>query len=122
VVHYRGQPRGTEGAVGEGKALRDSGVRFPAALLVLAGPLGMPHYGPVGVLERADLLGIALFLVLLPPGPDRGGAAPTDPSRVAWATWCLRLLVGLSLIVVAFHREAHRPGPWLSASSTAIPC
>ena len=28
-------------------------------------------YGPVAILERADLLGIALFLAVLQPGRDR---------------------------------------------------
>jgi uncharacterized membrane protein YphA (DoxX/SURF4 family) len=84
-------------------------VRWPAALLVLAGPLGAAHYGPVAILERADLLGVALFLVILAPGLDRGGAAPTGPGRVAWATWCLRLMVGSSLIVVAFTEKLIDP-------------
>jgi hypothetical protein len=84
-------------------------VRWPAILLVLAGPFGMIHYGPVAVLERADLLGIALFLALLPPGLDRGGAASTEPANVARAVWCLRMLVGLSLIVVALTEKLINP-------------
>lgn len=84
-------------------------VRAPALLLVLAGPLGMLYYGPVGILERADLLGIALFLVVLPPGLDRGGAARSDPGTVAWATWSLRTLVGMSLIVVALTEKLIAP-------------
>ena len=70
-------------------------VRWPAILLVLAGPFGMIHYGPVAILERADLLGIALFLALLPPGLDRGGQlrpiAPMWPGRcgssACWWGW-----------------------------------
>jgi hypothetical protein len=84
-------------------------VRWPAALLVLAGPLGMLHYGPVAILERADLLGVALFLVILPPSLDRGGAAGTDPAQVASATWCLRSMVGLSLVVVALTEKLVNP-------------
>lgn len=84
-------------------------VRAAAALLVLAGPLGMLHYGPVAIIEAADLLGIALFLAVLPPGPDRFGAAGRDVRRVAAATWCLRMMVGLSLIVVALTEKLIDP-------------
>ena len=84
-------------------------VRWPAVLLVLAGPLGMIQYGPVAILERADLLGIALFLAILPPGSDRWGAAPVEPQPVALATWCLRTLVGSSLIVVALTEKLINP-------------
>src|SRR5215210_1304544 len=56
-----------------------SGVHIRAAALavVIGGPLGMFVYGVVPILERMDLLGVALFLVLLQPGPDRMGAAST---------------------------------------------
>lgn len=43
------------------------GLRPAAWLLVAAGPLGMPYYGVPRVLERIDLLGIALFPALLAP-------------------------------------------------------
>lgn len=84
-------------------------IRWAAALLVLAGPLGMLHYGPVAILERADLLGIALFLAVLPPGPDRYGAVTGDDRRVLRATWYLRVMVGGSLIVLAFTEKLANP-------------
>ncbi len=88
-----------------------SGVRIrPAAgVLVLAGPLGMLVYGPVAILERADLLGIALFLAVLPPGRDRYGAAEPERPRVLWSVFYLRMLVGLSLLVVAFTEKLIDP-------------
>ncbi|MEX2457591.1 MAG: hypothetical protein WD770_01240 [Actinomycetota bacterium] len=84
-------------------------IRWAAALLVLAGPLGMLAYGPVAILERADLLGIALFLAVLPPGPDRYGAATGDDRRVLWAAFYLRVMVGGSLIVLAFSEKLANP-------------
>ncbi|MCA1727526.1 MAG: hypothetical protein LC722_07720 [Actinobacteria bacterium] len=84
-------------------------IRWAAALLVAAGPLGMLAYGPVAIIERADLLGIALFLTVLPPGQDRFGAADPDPKRVLWAAWYLRVFVGGSLIVLAFTEKLVNP-------------
>src|SRR3990170_4425061 len=80
-------------------------VRIAAIAVVAAGPLGMLQYGVVPILERMDLLGIALFLVVLQPGPDRFGAASTEPARVARATFSLRALVGGALIVLAFTEK-----------------
>ncbi|MEX2420229.1 MAG: hypothetical protein WD670_00270, partial [Actinomycetota bacterium] len=56
-------------------------IRWAAALVVLAGPLGMVAYGIVPVAERMDLLGIALFLALLSPGRDAWGASHAGPER-----------------------------------------
>ncbi|HJP66911.1 MAG TPA: hypothetical protein VKA30_11490 [Actinomycetota bacterium] len=84
-------------------------VRPAAVLLVLAGPLGMLRYGVVPIMERVDLLGIALFLVVLPPGEDRGGAVDAEPEVVARAMLALRVLVGSALIVLAFTEKLARP-------------
>lgn len=84
-------------------------IRSAAGLLVAAGPIGMLAYGPVAILERADLLGIALFLAVLPPGRDRYGAAADDERRILWAAWYLRVLVGGSLIVLAFTEKLANP-------------
>ena len=88
-----------------------TGVRIrPAALaIVIGGPLGMLVYGIVPILERMDLLGVAVFLVLLEPGPDRFGAASTDPERVGHATFALRVLVGGALILLAFTEKLIKP-------------
>lgn len=85
-------------------------VRPAAALLVLAGPLGMLGYGIVPILERADLLGIGLFLVLLPPDDTRaGGRIQVDAERVRVALFALRALVGGTLILLAFTEKLARP-------------
>jgi hypothetical protein len=83
----------------------------PAAwLLVASGPLGMPGYGIVPILERVDLLGIALFLAILPPDDSHpGGAVDLDRRRVAAALLSLRLLVGSALVVLAFTEKLARP-------------
>lgn len=97
-----------EGAVG---VWLISGFRIRGAAMATAaaGPLGMPAYGLIPILERMDLLGIALFLALLPPGADRWGAAPTDLVRVRQAVFALRVLVGSALIVLAFTEKLVRP-------------
>lgn len=85
-------------------------VRPAAVLLVLAGPLGMLGYGIVPILERADLLAIGLFLVILPPDDSRpGGRITIDPEQVRMALWCLRLLAGSTLILLAYTEKLARP-------------
>jgi hypothetical protein len=84
-------------------------IRGAAGAVVVAGPLGMLRYGVAPILERMDLLGIALFLAMLPPGPERWGAASTETSHVRVAVFSLRALVGGSLIVLAFTEKLARP-------------
>ncbi len=84
-------------------------VRTAAIVVVVAGPLGMASYGVVPILERMDLLAIALFLTQLSPGPDRWSAAEVDPGVVARATAALRVLVGGALVVLAFTEKLARP-------------
>lgn len=84
-------------------------IRPAAVLLVVAGPVGMVAYGIVPVLERVDLLGIALFLAILPPGDSTGGAVHPKPERLAGALFALRMLTGLSLVVLAFTEKLARP-------------
>jgi hypothetical protein len=84
-------------------------LRWPAALLVIAGPVGMFGYGAIPILERVDLLGIALFLVVLPPGNTPAGAVDASPRRVAFSLLSLRTLVGGSLVVLAFTEKLIRP-------------
>ncbi len=98
----------TEGLVGvwliTGAALR------PAAGIVVAlGPLALILAGPVAMLEAADLLGIALFLIILPPGVDAYGARRAEAIEVRPAVWALRLCVGMALIVVAFTEKLVNP-------------
>ena len=84
-------------------------VRGAAIAVALAGPVGMTAYGIVPILERLDLLGIAVFLALVPPGADAWGASRTRPSDLAPAIAALRVLVGASLIVLAFSEKLARP-------------
>jgi hypothetical protein len=85
-------------------------IRPAAWLLVIAGPLGVLGYGLIPLLERIDLLGIALFLAILPPD-DRtpGGRVEAEPPRLATALFSLRLLVGGALVVLAFTEKLARP-------------
>lgn len=84
-------------------------VRWAAALLVAAGPLGLFAYGPVAILERIDLLGIALFLALLPPGPDRHGAVEADADRIRLPLFLMRLAAGGALVVLSGTEKLIRP-------------
>ncbi|MEX0985282.1 MAG: hypothetical protein WD096_09580, partial [Actinomycetota bacterium] len=84
-------------------------IRAAAIAVVVAGPVGMFGYGVVPILERMDLLGIALFLAVSPPGSDRWGAARTDPAEASTATLALRALTGGSLILLAFTEKLARP-------------
>lgn len=85
-------------------------VRPAAWLLVIAGPLGMLGYGVIPIMERADLLGIGLFLALLPPDDERpGGRVRVDPEQVRAALLGLRVLVGLALIILAYTEKLARP-------------
>jgi uncharacterized membrane protein YphA (DoxX/SURF4 family) len=84
-------------------------IRPAAWALVAAGPLGMPGYGIVPILERVDLLGVALFLGMLPPEDDPGGAVTTTPERIRLPLFVLRLAAGGALIILAFTEKLARP-------------
>ena len=98
----------------------------PAAwLLVAAGPLGMLEFGVGPVLQRVDLLGLAVFVLILGPGrwsaDFERGAAP-DPfdrdgsplgaaglTRAGRAILALRVAAGTALIVVALYEKLLNP-------------
>jgi hypothetical protein len=112
-LHLADSPVGAALAIAEGVLgvwlITGYRIRPAAALLVAAGPLGMPFYGVVPILERMDLLGIALFLAMLPPQDTPGGAVEATRDRVAAALLALRLMVGGSLVVLAFTEKLARP-------------
>jgi hypothetical protein len=88
--------------------------REGAALLVVAGPLGMIAFGVVPVLSRLDLLGLALFVLIAGPGRwsadvETARTAPTSPSEHARAIWWLKVAAGIALIVVAFDEKLVHP-------------
>ena len=109
-----GSPFGSALAIAEGVlgVWLVSGYRIrPAAwILVAAGPLGMLSYGVVPILERVDLLGVALFLALLPPEDTPGGAVDAGPDRVRMPLFTLRVAAGGALIILAFTEKLARPG------------
>ncbi len=72
-------------------------------------PLGMLGYGVVPILERVDLLGVALFLSIMPPSDAPGGTVVSSPRRVQTALLGLKTSVGLALIVLAFTEKLARP-------------
>ena len=83
----------------------------PAGLLtLLLGPLAALLAGPVSMLEAIDLLGIALFLVVLPPSRDRHGAVEPSEDTAAVAIFALRVCAGLALVVLAFSEKFANPG------------
>ena len=88
--------------------------REGAWLLVAAGPLGMLEFGFSPVLQRIDMLGLALFILATGPGRwsadfELGNAR--DPSFEAQAigVWMLRVAAGTALIVVAFVEKLANP-------------
>ena len=98
--------------------------REAAWLLVAAGPLGMLEFGVWPVLQRVDLLGLAIFVLLAGPGrwsADLERGAATDHFRrdggldeaglkaVARAVLALRVAAGVALIAVALYEKLLQP-------------
>ena len=88
--------------------------REGAWLLVAAGPIGMLEFGVSPVIQRVDMLGLAVFVVLAGPGrwsADHELGRAREPSRQGEATavWALRLAAGTALIVVAFVEKLANP-------------
>ena len=88
--------------------------RAAAWLLIAAGPIGMLEFGVWPVLQRVDLLGLAVFVLLAGPGRwsadlelgrEREGSVPD----LARAVWALRVGAGMALIVVAFAEKLAAP-------------
>jgi uncharacterized membrane protein YphA (DoxX/SURF4 family) len=76
---------------------------------LLLGPLAALLAGPVAMLEAIDLLGIALFLVVLPPGRDRYGGVDAPQETAGLAIFALRVCAGLALVVLAFSEKFANP-------------
>jgi hypothetical protein len=87
----------------------------PAAwLLIAAGPIGMLEFGVWPVLQRIDLLGLAIFVLAAGPGRwsadhELGVARDFTLREAAWAVFALRVAAGLALIIVAFAEKLAAP-------------
>jgi uncharacterized membrane protein YphA (DoxX/SURF4 family) len=88
--------------------------RFAAALLVLSGPAGMFFYGVIPILERVELLGIALYLA----GVGRRKwsldglrhSSDGSPLMNPVAVGMLRVCAGLAIVVGALTEKLIAPG------------
>jgi hypothetical protein len=88
--------------------------RRAAWLLIAAGPLGMLEFGVSPVLQRVDLLGLAVFVLLAGPGrwsadAELGRSTDPGPAVTARAVWALRVAAGVALIVVALVEKLVEP-------------
>ena len=88
--------------------------REAAWLLIVLGPLGMIEFGVSPVLQRLDVLGLAVFVLCTGPGrwsADMELGVARDPSLddQARGVWALRVGAGLALIVVAFAEKLANP-------------
>jgi hypothetical protein len=88
-----------------------TGVRLrPAAYLLAAvGPLALLGAGPVAMLETADLLGIAVFLAVLPPSDATFGAVAPTARQLRTALIGLRVGVAVALVALAFSEKFTNP-------------
>ena len=88
--------------------------REAAWLLIALGPLGMIEFGVSPVLQRIDVLGLAVFVLCTGPGRwsadlETGAAREPDLDAQARAVWALRVGAGVALIVVAFVEKLANP-------------
>ena len=88
--------------------------REAAWLLIALGPLGMIEFGVSPVLQRIDVLGLAVFVLCTGPGRwsadmELGVAREPSLDDQARAVWALRVGAGVALIVVAFAEKLANP-------------
>jgi hypothetical protein len=89
-------------------------MRVGAWLLVAAGPIGMLEFGVSPVVQRIDLLGAAAFLLFTGAGRwsadwELGRAKEASLVQLGQAVWSLRVMAGVSLIIVAFTEKLAQP-------------
>lgn len=98
--------------------------RNAAWLLIAAGPLGMLEFGVGPVLQRIDVLGLAVFILISGPGrwsadadreaesdrfrPD-GSLGQSELITLARAILALRVAAGSALIIVALYEKLINP-------------
>jgi hypothetical protein len=88
--------------------------RWAAAVLIAAGPVGMLEFGFWAVVQRVDMLGLAIFVLITGAGRwsadhEQGRSADMSLGDAARAVWSLRLAAGGALIVVAFAEKLANP-------------
>ena len=103
--------------------------RVAALLLVAAGPIGMLVYGVSPILQRLDVLGLALFILAAGPGRWSAdgelerGLLDVPRQRLGQALWALRVCAGVSFVVVAFVEKLANPAlavEFLNSQSTEL--
>jgi hypothetical protein len=97
--------------------------RWAALLLIAAGPLGMLEFGVGALLQRADILGLAVFVAIAGAGRwsadyETGRAGELTAEAAARAIWALRVGAGVALIVVAFAEKIANPDMGLDFLAT----
>jgi uncharacterized membrane protein YphA (DoxX/SURF4 family) len=85
------------------------GVRLAGYAVVAAGPVLLVLAGVQALLSCLVLLGIALFLVALPPDPARGGRADLAPTSLRSALLALRAGTAGTLITLAVVEKLANP-------------
>lgn len=88
--------------------------REAAWLLLASGPIGMIVYGVSPIVQRFDLAGLAVFVLLAGPGrwsADHELGRVREPSgdRLGLALLAMRVGLGSALIVVAFVEKLANP-------------
>lgn len=84
-------------------------LRPAAAGVALLGPAAVLAAGPVALLETAAVLGIAVFLAVLPPSDGTFGRVEPSPERLRAALLGLRALVAVALVTLAFSEKFTNP-------------
>lgn len=85
-------------------------VRYPAVVVVTLGPVLAFLAGPMALLESANVVAVAAFLVVVPAGRDSYGAVDAaSPARLRLGLLSLRVGVGVALIALAFTEKLTNP-------------
>jgi hypothetical protein len=88
--------------------------REAALVLIASGLVAWIPFDFVAVLSRADVLALALFILVAGPGRwsadvETARTGPTSPSEHARAVWYLKAAAGVALIAVAFDEKLAVP-------------
>lgn len=88
-----------------------TGIRLrPAAVALIGlGPLILAAAGPVALGENAALLGVAVFLAVLPPSDGTFGRVAPPTARLRAALLALRVGAATALITLAFSEKFTNP-------------